>query len=102
LAKNKEFQMNIRLMPPATGSTTTTVNGRTYTCALGSTIDVPDFDAYPLTANGWVATDLHGVGATTGRPANPIRGAQFFDSTLGFSIAFDGKTWRNKSTGAAV
>ena len=94
---------NIRMFPPADGlHPTISVNGRTYTCAAGSTIDVPDFDANVMAANGWTKAALGGVGATTARPTNPTQGMQFHDITLGFTIVFEGKTWRNPATGAAV
>ena len=61
---------NIRLMPAGNGKTTTmTANGRSYTCALGATIDVPDFDAFVLGANGWI--QVAPVGTTSQRPAKP-------------------------------
>ena len=76
-----------------------TVNGRAYTCAVGSSITVPEFDALELEANGWVGEQ---GGATATRPANPAKGQQFLDTTLGYIIKFDGKVWRNLATGAAV
>lgn len=91
-----------RMMPPATGSTSITVNGRSYSCAVGASIDVVDHDAGVLEANGWTASAPGGVGATTLRPANPSKGLAFHDSTLGYTIVWDGKTWRNPATGAAV
>lgn len=93
---------NIRVLPPAAGGLTT-VNGRTYTCAAGASIDVPDFDAKVLSANGWIITSPAGVGGTSARPLNPKQGDHFVDTDLAsISIRFDGKVWRNNSTGAAV
>lgn len=97
----------IRLLPPAAaglGPNPITVNGRTYTAPVGATIDVPDFDALVMKANGWtdVAHFAAGVGATATRPANPTKGMTYVDSTLGVVIQWDGKTWRNPVTGAAV
>ena len=96
--------MTQRLMPPADGlHPTITVNGRSYTCALGSTIDVPDQDAFVMMHNGWVeAANGGGAGATAVRPPNPLRGQEFHDTTLGYNIKFDGKVWRNPTSGAAV
>ncbi len=95
--------MTQRMMPPADGlHPAITVNGRSYTCALGSTIDVPDADATVMRANGWVTATSGGVGATSARPATPNRGQMFHDTTLGFNIVFDGKAWRNPTSGAAV
>jgi len=93
--------MNIRMMPPGLGSNSIKVNGRTYTCAVGSTVDVPDFDAAVLFANGWIATP-GGVGPTTARPSNPPANTQFNDTTVGSVVAWDGKTWRHVQSGASV
>lgn len=93
----------IRLFPPPDGNhPTIAVNGRTYTCAQGATVDVPDFDANVMMANGWTRAASGGVGATTARPANPSNGMQFHDTTLGYTIVWEGKAWRNPATGAAV
>jgi hypothetical protein len=44
----------VTVTPGSPSRTTITVTGRrTYTCAYGSTIQVPDFDAAELLANGW-------------------------------------------------
>lgn len=94
--------MTQRLMPPATGGTTIVVNGRTWTCAVGSTIDVPDQDAAVMTANGWLTAAPGGAAATASRPLNPLRGMVFHDTTLGYNIVWDGKTWRNPTSGASV
>lgn len=93
--------MTMRLSPPADGlHPSMTVNGRSYTCAAAATIDVPDQDAAVLAANGWIS---HGsVSTTAARPANPNKGDTVFDSTLGFTIKFDGKVWRSPVNGAAV
>lgn len=94
--------MTHRLMPPSTGGTSITVNGRAYSCAVGSTIDVPDQDAAVMTANGWLAAAPGGAGATGARPVNPLKGTQFHDATLGYNIIWDGKAWRNPTSGASV
>lgn len=88
---------NIRVMPPPTGPNTHTVNGRTYTCAVGAVIDVPDFDGNALTANGWVQVAGGAVGPTAARPANPKKGETFLDTTLAATVHWDGKAWRNTS-----
>jgi hypothetical protein len=97
--------MTIRLLPPASGPNTISFHGRSYTCAAGATIDVPDHDAYIMMANGWI----NGAGATGGttgvtasRPVNPVRGQSFHDQTLNKTIVFDGKVWRDPATGSAV
>lgn len=94
---------NIRLMPPVSGQAgSIQVNGRTYACAANSVVDVPDFDASVMMANGWTAAAAGGVGATAARPANPVKNQVFHDTTLNLNIVFDGKTWRNPATGAAA
>jgi hypothetical protein len=92
---------NVRLMPPNGVGTTTVINGRTYTCAGGATLDVPDFDSFSLTASGWVHA-AGSVGSTAARPANPAPRQTFHDTTLNLTIVWDGKAWRNPATGAAV
>ena len=92
---------NVRVMPPPTGNTSTTVNGRPYGCAAGATLDVPDFDAAVLVANGWTAV-ADGVGSTSARPASPYKGQKYHDNTLGLTIVWDGRVWRSPVTGAAV
>ena len=91
-----------RVFPPNDGRLSTTVNGRTYTFPSGSYIDVPDFDADVLVANGWSAAASHGADVTAARPTNPKKGATFLDTTLGYNVVFDGKYWRNPVTGVAV
>jgi hypothetical protein len=93
---------NIRVLPPDANPITTVVNGRTYSTTAGTPLDVPDFDALVLKANGWHISAPGGVGATTVRPANPIKGMRFTDTTLGVEITFDGRNWRNAITGAIV
>jgi hypothetical protein len=94
--------MTIRVMPPADGlHPSITVFGRGYTCALGSTLDVPPGDAQVMISNGW-STSSDTMGATAARPAAPAKGQQFHDSTVGYNIVFDGKVWRNPTSGAAV
>lgn len=100
--------MTTRVSPPADSKhPTITVNGRVYTCNLGSTIDIPDHDAAVMAANGWHSHGL--VTTTAGRPtlasgANPvqIKGVPLIDSTLGAVVIFDGVQWRNMLTGAIV
>lgn len=98
--------MTQRLMPPGSGlRPAITVNGRAYTCALGSTVDVPDADASVMLANHWVTgtpAAFGGVGATSARPASPYRQQLFLDTTLGYVIVWDDTTWRNPATGASV
>lgn len=92
------------MMPPGTAPTTATiVNGRSYSCARGAVLtNVPPQDADVLEANGWVKTARDGGGATSGRPANPLHGATYHDTTLGITVVWDHAAWRNPVTGAIV
>ena len=96
--------MTHRMMAPNNIATSRTVNGRVYTVAAGGTVDVPDFDADVLEANGWIkaVAGVGGVGATAVRPANPTRHQEFYDTTLSTVVKFDGVSWRNPGTGAVV
>jgi hypothetical protein len=95
--------MTMRMMPPADGlHGSIEVNGRKYSCALGSTIDVPDCDGVVMAANGWLAANDGGTGPTASRPAAPAKGQEFHDTTLGKIIRYDGKAWRDPHTGAAA
>lgn len=102
--------MTIRVSPPANvaaGPNNITVNrgpgnqgGRNYQCAVGSTLDVADQDAYQLIRNGW---HNHGIVATTAnRPTAIAKDAFMIDSTLNAVIQWDGSAWRNTLTGAIV
>ena len=89
------------LPPPVSGSATkdsganpVVVYGRSYTCALGSSLQVPAQDAAVMIANGWTRFGRLS-GTTAQRPANPVRGLTYFDSTVGHIIVSDGVTWRD-------
>lgn len=93
----------VRLMSANNLAKSQTVNSRTYTVAAGAEIDVPDFDAWVLLADGWVnAAPGATSGATALRPVNPAKNTTFHDTTLGYTIVYDGKSWRNPATGAIV
>jgi hypothetical protein len=85
---------------------TATVNGRTYSCAANGTIDVPDFDALVLLADGWInaagGQTLTTSGPSTARPAKPVKNQTYHDTTLGLTIVHDTTNWRNPATGAIV
>jgi hypothetical protein len=84
----------VRLLPPVdVRYQTMTVNGRTYSAAPGATVDVADYDANVLSANGWIKMAL--VGATAARPVNPRIGDLFVDTTIGAIIVSDSKNWRS-------
>ena len=94
--------MTMRVLPPSAAAKTTAANGRTYTCAAASYLDVPDQDAAILEANGWIIVAHMGVGVTTSRPASPTKNQVFFDSTLGYTIRYTGKSWVNPANGNVV
>lgn len=94
---------NVRVSPPADGKHgTITVNGRTYTAAVGTSLDVPDFDGALLEANGWLRLSIGAVGTTAQRPAKPAKNDRFLDTTIGASVVFDGIAWRHHLDNSAV
>lgn len=100
---------NVAVFPSANAPTTVTVKGRVYTCAVGATpIVVPDFDAFVLLANGWLASASSGAGTTAQRPAAalgvpaPNVGFEYFDSTVGANVIWNGRNWINHATGATA
>jgi hypothetical protein len=99
--------MNIRMLPPVNVAfQTRVVNNRTYSGTPGSAIDVPDFDASQLEANGWIR--IAPSGPTSARPAGTLppypatSETWFFDETISKLIVYDGATWRDPATGSAV
>lgn len=98
--------MTTRVIPPGDGlHNTIKVNGRTYTGTVGSTLDVPDFDAAVMVSNGWLAVTAGAtVGTTAQRPASPTNGMHYVDTTLSQIVIYDtkGKVWVNHISGAAV
>lgn len=95
--------MTHRLSPPSSGFyNPITLNGVTYQCAAGSTLDVPDHIADILEANGWSKAAAGGAGATAARPASPKMKHTFLDTTLGYVVQWNGKAWVNPATGASV
>ena len=85
-------------------------NGRLQSAVAGTTADVVAQDSNILEANRWFAVggpNCVGVGTTALRPTNtPENNIQptstYVDTTLGAISVFDGTTWRNPVTGAAV
>jgi len=83
--------------------------GRTYVGSPGTVLDVPEFDATPLQAQGWFpvcfglpALEQGGSGPTANRPANPLGGKHYFDTTLGKLAVWDGAAWRDPGSGSAI
>ena len=66
------------MLPPSSGNqyNPITVNGRTYSCAIGSVCTVPnDGDAAEMQANGWtMMLGTTGAGPSSARPTNPKQG----------------------------
>jgi hypothetical protein len=101
--------MTFRMLPPPVLSQqTVVVNGRTYTGQPGAAIDVVDFDAAVLGANGWAKVALSGptsarpsLNQNAGPPYAASRGLHFYDTSISALIVFDGATWRNPA-GTAV
>jgi hypothetical protein len=99
----------MQVFPSAGAQTTIVVRGRTYTRPVGSTITVPDHDAFVLCSNGWLRSALDGAGTTAQRPsANPTLGISpprvgfhFYDTTIGATVIWNGATWVHYATGAS-
>lgn len=95
--------MTTRVLPPNALAKTTPANGRVYTCAASSFIDVPDHDALILETNGWVIAAHMGVGTTAQRPTTNLQvGKRYLDTTLGYSIVWTGASWVNPANGNVV
>jgi len=96
--------VNYRMLPPPGGGTWTNQAGRTYTGADGVVQDVPQFDTQQLVGHGWSVIINCPCGPTAERPAKPLDGEEFLDTTVGCVIAYNAlrKAWLNPLTGAAV
>jgi hypothetical protein len=99
--------MNIRLLPPIEPSHDAyTINGRSYSASPGSVLDVLDYDAAILEANGWIR--VAPSGPSSARPTGRLGlyqsapGTLFYDTTLSKLIVCDGQSWRDPATGSAV
>jgi len=92
-------RLMVRMFPPPGGALRRmTVEGRLYEVPEGENfLDVPIEDARVLAYNGWF--DLGPVGPTEARPAAPLRGYMFTDTTVGLVMIFDGQAWRDFLTG---
>lgn len=101
---------NFRMLAPTNvGAQNMTNNGRPYSAAPGSVLDVVDADAQVLAAAGWVKVAFSGptsarptIGAPSGPYFTAARGTHFLDTTLNALIVFDGATWRSPISGASV
>ena len=96
-----------RMLPPTDPKfQTMTANGRPYVGVPGAALDVPDFDADVLGANGWVK--VAPSGPTSARPVGSagfyqaLAGKHYYDTTLAALIVFDGQTWRSPVNGSSV
>jgi len=96
---------------PSAGTETPPLSeaGRTYVGSPGTVLDVPEFDAAPLQAQGWFpvcfglpALKQGGSGPTANRPANPLGGKHYFDTTLGKLAVWDGAAWRDPGSGNRI
>ena len=90
---------NIAVFPSANAPKTVVANGRTYTLALGATpVVVPDWDAFVLLANGWLQSASDGAGTVSA----PRVGYEYYDSTVGANVIWNGVNWINHATGATA
>lgn len=92
--------VTVRFIPANGKASAISLNGRTYSCAANSFIDVPFMDAPIVSANGFI--QVAGSGTTAQRPQAPFPNQLYHDTTLNMVIVFEGTAWRNPATGAAV
>lgn len=79
----------LRMAPPRDNShEPIMVNGRSYACAVGSSIDVEDFDALVLGANGWAAVGVQSANGAAFYPTSDE--ASIRDAALSASLAGGG------------
>lgn len=79
---------------------------RKYSCASGSSIQIPAGDADMLSSHGWIAIGggvISSAGGTSQRPRAPMRNQIFLDFDLGEIVAWAGPVagWVD-ITGASV
>ena len=95
--------MTQRVSPPASGFyNPITIDKVQYSGAVNGTIDVPDHIGATMKANGWMVCSDNGADISANRPVPTKIGQTYLDTTLGYTIKWDGKVWRNPSNGAAV
>jgi hypothetical protein len=101
--------VNVAVIPASGAPLSVNVRGRVYTSTIGAApLIVPDFDAFVLTANGWMLAAKDGAGTTAQRPvasygvAPPPTGYRYFDSDVGAMVIWNGKNWINHATGATA
>ena len=99
----------VRVLSPSQAGSPISIFGRSYAQQPGTVLDVPSGDAGALAANGWFRVALSGT--TAQRPAQSVvlvgidglrPGLEFFDSTLGRIVVYDGLVWRDPATGGAI
>jgi len=78
--------------------------GRTYTGVAGVVQDIPEFDVMALTQHGWTKTTGCPCGPSGERPAKPMGGQDFLDTTLAKIITFNAPLggWLDPAGGGAV
>ncbi len=88
-----------RMIPPGLGNNPAVViQNRSYSVALGSFVDVPDFDGQVLRANNWVCLGQVGTTAQRTSIAIGLNGINsYVDTTLGYAVFWDGALWRDTS-----
>jgi hypothetical protein len=83
-----------------------TPSGHPYSASPGNPISVPADDAMILAGWGWIlgarGNPLVTEGTSANRPASPAINDRHLDYDCGLQIFWDGATWRDPITGAAV
>ncbi|WP_053292752.1 hypothetical protein [Burkholderia pseudomallei] len=83
-----------------------TAAGRPYSASPGNPISVPAEDAMILGGWGWIlgarGNPMVTEGPSANRPTAPVVNDRHLDYDCGLQIFWDGATWRDPITGAAV
>jgi hypothetical protein len=78
---------------------------RTYTCAAGASVLVPEFDAILMQNSGWVNScgERGAAGVTASRPASPYVNQVYNDTQAGYLVVYGGKVtgWLRCTNGAS-
>jgi len=97
----------VPMMAPAVGGTVYAGDfaaPRSYQNVPGTIVSVPTYDVGKLLSSGWIR--LPASGGTAARPPRGafdfVPGATFYDTDIAKLIVFDGVTWRDPLSGAAV
>ena len=99
----------VRMLAPPKAASPIQVFGSTYAQLPGTVADVPSGHVATLAQAGWTYVGLSGTTAqrpTVGQALagldGLVQGLEYFDSSLGKCVFYDGASWRDPATGALV